>query len=200
MSALDVSVQAQVINLLSNCRMSSTDVHLHRPRPVGGTPHLRPRGRHVPRQDRGGSVTRPRSTNTRPTHTPGVAVGGSPFRTRSAARAPAHRLAGRCPESGESSVGLPFPRTRCWKGQDICAEQEPPCCRSGRGWRTGVSLPAGPRHPRQRRAYRRWIDLRDMPGMHCHCEEYPRSCPMTRKLWVIRQPTGEFGVCAGGNL
>ena len=53
-SALDVSIQAQVVNLLSD-PAEGVQAHLpvHRARPVRRPPHLRPRGGHVPRQDRG---------------------------------------------------------------------------------------------------------------------------------------------------
>lgn len=38
----------------SGCRRGSPDLPLHRPRPVHGEVHQRPRGRHVPRQARRG--------------------------------------------------------------------------------------------------------------------------------------------------
>jgi ABC-type dipeptide/oligopeptide/nickel transport system ATPase subunit len=54
MSALDVSIQAQIINLLVELRRTvRTDVLIHRARSRRGAPHLRSHRSHVPRQDRG---------------------------------------------------------------------------------------------------------------------------------------------------
>ena len=69
-SALDVSVQAQVVNLLEDLQERvRAGVRVHRPRPVGGAAHLRPGRRDVPRQDGRDRATRTRSTPGRPTRT-----------------------------------------------------------------------------------------------------------------------------------
>ncbi len=57
-SALDLSVQAQILNLLPTCRTSSADLCLHQPRPLGGPPHRRRRDGDVSR--RGGGIPQPR--------------------------------------------------------------------------------------------------------------------------------------------
>ena len=51
-SALDVSIQAQVLNLLVAARAVRPHLPVHCPRPERGAPYLRPRGCDVPGQDR----------------------------------------------------------------------------------------------------------------------------------------------------
>ncbi|MGH9015358.1 MAG: oligopeptide/dipeptide ABC transporter ATP-binding protein [Acidimicrobiia bacterium] len=52
----------------------------------------------------------------------GAALGVSRSRPSSRASAPAHRARGRLPQSCRLSSSCRF-RTRCWKAQDICAEE-----------------------------------------------------------------------------
>ena len=70
-SALDVSIQAQVINLLEDLQAEvQPDLHLHRARPVGGRAHQRPRRGDVPRPHRRDRAGAARCTRSRCIPTP----------------------------------------------------------------------------------------------------------------------------------
>ena len=84
-SALDVSIQAQVINLLDDLQEGvRAHLRVHRPRPVGGAARQRPGRGHVPRQGHG---ARRRRRALRPAAPPlheRAAVGGAGAPTRTA--------------------------------------------------------------------------------------------------------------------
>ena len=109
-SALDVSIQAQIINLLEELQAGvRPDLSLHRPRPLGGAPHQRPGGGDVRRQDRGaGRPGHALSPAAAPLHQ-GAAERGAGARSRGGGEAPAGDPDRRRAEPGEPPQGVPLP-------------------------------------------------------------------------------------------
>ena len=155
-SALDVSVKAQVINLFEQLQDDSTSTHLHRPRPVRWYA-TSPTGWASCTSGRSSrSVTRPRSTVPDPPVLTRVAVRGPRSGPAAREERPAHRSA------GEMSPALPTHRQGAVFRHQVLEgwtslrrARRTAVGRSGRRRPVfGGMLPAGPRHPRQRCAYR----------------------------------------------
>ena len=143
-SALDVSIQAQIINLLEDLQARlRADLPVHRARPRGRPPHLRPDRGDVPRQDRRDRRGRRAVRRAAPPVHDRAALGGADPGPGVERKRERIILAGDLPSPANPPRGCRF-HTRCpFVQPTLCRDEEPPLARARVRPRRRVPLGGG---------------------------------------------------------